>query len=66
LGREIEFLSVDLQDGEAAREPFEPLTDITHIADTAVHEKPELVAGWSSKDQPETTMPCCATSLNRS
>jgi hypothetical protein len=57
---------VDLQDGGAAREAFEPLTDITHIAYTAVHEKPELVAGWSSKDQIETTTPCCATSLNRS
>ena len=53
-GREIEFLSVDLQDREAAREAFEPLTDITHIAYTALHEKPELVAGWSSKDQIET------------
>ena len=53
-GREIEFLSVDLQDREAARAAFEPLTDITHIAYTALHEKPELVAGWSSKDQIET------------
>ena len=32
---------------------FEPLTDITHIAYTALHEKPDLVAGWSSKDQIE-------------
>ena len=53
-GREIEFLSVDLQDQEAARAAFEPLTDVTHIAYTALHEKPELVAGWSSKDQIET------------
>src|ERR1700738_3146528 len=53
-GREIEFLSVDLQDQEAARAAFEPLTDITHIAYTALHEKPELVAGWSSKEQIET------------
>jgi nucleoside-diphosphate-sugar epimerase len=53
-GREIEFLSVDLQDREAARAAFEPLTDITHIAYTALHEKPELVAGWSSKAQIET------------
>jgi hypothetical protein len=28
--------------------------DITHIAYTALHEKPELVAGWSSQDQIET------------
>src|ERR1700756_2798823 len=53
-GRDIEFLSVDLQDREAAPAGFEPLTDITHIAYTALHEKPELVAGWSSKDQIET------------
>jgi nucleoside-diphosphate-sugar epimerase len=53
-GREIEFLSVDLRDRQAARAAFEPLTDITHIAYTALHEKPELVAGWSSKDQIET------------
>ena len=52
-GRDIEFLSVDLRDEEAARAAFEPLTDITHIAYTALHEKPELVAGWSSKEQIE-------------
>jgi nucleoside-diphosphate-sugar epimerase len=53
-GREIEFLSVDLQDREAARSAFEPLTGITHIAYTALHEKPNLVAGWSSKEQIDT------------
>jgi nucleoside-diphosphate-sugar epimerase len=53
-GRDIEFLSVDLRDEAAARAAFEPLTDITHIAYTALHEKPELVAGWSSKEQIET------------
>ncbi|MEH2567594.1 SDR family oxidoreductase [Bradyrhizobium sp. AZCC 2289] len=53
-GRDVEFLSVDLQDEETARAAFEPLTDITHIAYTALHEKPELVAGWSSKEQIET------------
>src|ERR1700740_2469656 len=53
-GRDFEFLSVDLRDDEPPRAAFEPLTDITHIAYTALHEKPELVAGWSSKDQIET------------
>jgi nucleoside-diphosphate-sugar epimerase len=52
--RGFHFLSVDLRDKEAARAAFEPLTDITHIAYTALHEKPELVAGWSSKEQIET------------
>jgi len=54
-GRDIEFLSVDLlRDEEATRAAFEPLTDITHIAYTALHERPELVAGWSSKEHIET------------
>jgi len=53
-GRKIDFLSVDLRDEEKARAAFEPLTDITHIAYTALHEKPELVAGWSSKEQIDT------------
>jgi nucleoside-diphosphate-sugar epimerase len=53
-GRNFEFLSVDLRDKEGAPAAFERLTDITHIAYTAIHEKPELVAGWSSKDQIET------------
>jgi nucleoside-diphosphate-sugar epimerase len=53
-GRNVEFLSVDLRDKEASRAAFERLTDITHIAYTAIHEKPELVAGWSSKEQIET------------
>ncbi|MGW1678203.1 NAD-dependent epimerase/dehydratase family protein [Saccharopolyspora sp. NPDC002376] len=50
-GRNIEFLPVDLRDAEATRAAFEPLTDVTHIAYTALHEKPELVEGWSSEDQ---------------
>jgi nucleoside-diphosphate-sugar epimerase len=53
-GREVRFLPVDLRDEDAARAAFEPLADVTHIAYTALHEKPELVAGWSSKEQIET------------
>src|SRR6201987_2683718 len=53
-GRKIEFLSVDLRDQEKTRAAFEPLTDVTHVVYTALHEKPELVAGWSSKDQIDT------------
>src|SRR5258708_5657264 len=52
--RGVEFLPGDLRDRKAARAAFEPLTDVTHIAYTALHEKPELVAGWSSKEQIET------------
>src|SRR3979411_2094305 len=53
-GRDVAFLSVDLRDEKKASAAFERLTDITHIAYTALHEKPELVAGWSSKEQIET------------
>src|SRR6201998_919696 len=53
-GRDVDFLSVDLRDEGKARAAFEPLTDVTHIAYTALHEKPEWVAGWSSKEQIET------------
>src|ERR1700704_4878489 len=53
-GRDVEFLSVDLRNEKKARAASEPLTGITHIAYTALHEKPELVAGWSSKEQIET------------
>src|SRR6201997_4501811 len=53
-GRDVQFLSVDLRDEGKARAAFEPLTDVTHIAYTALHEKSELVAGWSSKDQIDT------------
>lgn len=53
-GSNIEFLSVDLQDREAARAAFEPLTDVTHICYTALHEQPELVAGWSNEQQVAT------------
>src|SRR3989442_6662501 len=49
-GRDIDFLSVDLRDEGRARAAFEPLTDITHIAYTALLVKPDLVPGWSRKD----------------
>jgi nucleoside-diphosphate-sugar epimerase len=52
-GRDIDFLSVDLRDQDNARAAFEPLTDVTHIAYTALHEKAELVAGWSRREQIE-------------
>lgn len=53
-GRDFQFLSIDLRDEKATSAAFEPLTDVTHIAYTAIHEKAELVAGWSSKDQIDT------------
>jgi nucleoside-diphosphate-sugar epimerase len=53
-GRDIEFLSVDLRDEAASHAALERQTDVTHIAYAALHEEPELVAGWSSKPQIET------------
>ena len=41
-GRNVEFLSVDLRDNEAARSAFERLTDITHVAYAAILETPQL------------------------
>lgn len=53
-GRQVEFLAVDLRDGAGSRAALEPQTDVTHIVYAALHEEPELVAGWSSKAQIET------------
>jgi hypothetical protein len=47
----LTFCRADLRDEERARAAFEPLTDIMRLAYTALREKPELVAGWSSKEQ---------------
>jgi nucleoside-diphosphate-sugar epimerase len=38
-GRKIDFLCVDLRDQEKTRAAFEPLTDVTHVVYTALHEK---------------------------
>jgi NAD dependent epimerase/dehydratase family len=65
-GRDIEFQSGDLRDEEAARAAFEPLTDITHIAYSALHEKPELVAAGRARNRSRPTTPCSATWCNRS
>ncbi|WP_228001449.1 NAD-dependent epimerase/dehydratase family protein [Nocardia australiensis] len=50
-GRDIQFLPVDLRDRQASHAAFRQLTDVTHIAYTAIYEKHELVQGWSSTDQ---------------
>ena len=53
-GRDIEFVSVDLRDEAECRAVFASLTDVTHIAYTALHEQPQLVSGWSSRAQIDT------------
>ncbi len=44
-----QFLSVDLADEAACREAFEGLGDVTQIAFAALHEEPDLVAGWTQQ-----------------
>jgi hypothetical protein len=35
--------------------------EVTHVVYCAGFEKPGLIAGWSVKDQIDTTIRCCAT-----
>src|ERR1700757_948233 len=50
--RDFGFISVDLRDERAARHAFSSLTNVTHVAYTAIHENPnDLVSGWSNADQ---------------
>lgn len=41
------WLSVDLADEAACRDAFAGMTDVTQIVFAALHEEPELVAGWT-------------------
>ena len=40
------FVSVDLADRDACAGVFGAMTDVTHVVFAALHEEPELVAGW--------------------
>ena len=40
------WISLDLADEPATRAAFSELSDVTQIAFAALHEEPELVAGW--------------------
>ena len=44
------FVSVDLADEAACRDAFSGLTDVTQIAFAALHEEPDLMAGWAKAD----------------
>lgn len=51
-GRHFDFIPLDLRDARAARQAFSVLTNVTHVAYTAIHESADdLVGGWSNKDQ---------------
>ena len=49
------FLSVDLTDRAACRAASE-LQGITHIVYSALHERPDLIAGWQDARQIETNL----------
>ena len=50
-GRDFDFVSVDLRDEKAVAEALSPLTDVSHVAYTAVYENADdLVGGWSSAE----------------
>jgi nucleoside-diphosphate-sugar epimerase len=50
-GRSFDVISVDLRDEHAAREALSSLSDVTHVAYTALHENADdLVRGWSNAD----------------
>ena len=51
-----EFVSVDLTDRDACRTAFSELSDVTHIVYTALHERPELIAGWQDDRQIRTNL----------
>ena len=42
-----DFVSADLADEAACRAAFEGLSDVTQIIFAALHEEPDLVAGWT-------------------
>lgn len=44
-----DFLSVDLADEAACRAAFADLEDVTQIVFAALHEEPDLVAGWTKQ-----------------
>lgn len=45
------WISLDLADGEACKEALSSLTDIVQIVFAALHEEPNLFAGWLAKTQ---------------
>jgi hypothetical protein len=48
-----DFMSVDLSDAGACEKALSPLTDVVQIVFAALHEEPELVAGWQAKGHVE-------------
>jgi nucleoside-diphosphate-sugar epimerase len=57
-GLSYEHVSLDLQDAEACRAAAPRFKDVTHVAYTALYEKPgaEIFAGWTQRDQMTTNL----------
>jgi nucleoside-diphosphate-sugar epimerase len=45
------WFSLDLSDAEACKKALSSLTDLVQIVFAALHEEPDLVAGWQDKKQ---------------
>jgi nucleoside-diphosphate-sugar epimerase len=47
------FVAVDLADGAACRRAFQrpEFADVTHVVYAALHERPDLIAGWRDPEQ---------------
>ena len=50
------FISLDLTDSQACRRTFAgaDFADVTHVVYAALHEQPQLIAGWRDPQQIET------------
>ncbi|MYE12279.1 MAG: SDR family oxidoreductase [Gammaproteobacteria bacterium] len=51
-----DFVSVDLTDRDACRAAFSGLSGVTHVVYAALHERPELIAGWRDEQQIATNL----------
>jgi len=47
----VRHVAADLTDAAATRHALAGCGDVTHLLYTALHEKPDLVAGWRDEDQ---------------
>jgi nucleoside-diphosphate-sugar epimerase len=45
------FIAVDLTDADACRKACQGMKGVTHVVYAALHERPELVAGWRDAKQ---------------
>ena len=58
------FLQLDLTDRAACRQQLGGLDGVTHIVYAALHEKPDLIAGWRDDQQIETNTEMLANVLD--